>query len=116
MATGFFAAMLIIAGLVPSAYNIMSGFTLQHLRADHAKLQEERAKLDATEAELTSDTRLRALAKNLKMSEPQPEQVQTLGAPVPAQTEKSAVAAVRPQGGISLAAVSFRTADGVATR
>jgi hypothetical protein len=78
MATGFIAAMLVIAGLVPTAYNIMSGFTLQHLRADQARLVEERARVDAAEAGLLSDDRLRALAKSFKMAEPLPQQVQTL--------------------------------------
>jgi len=90
MATGFLAAMLVIAGLVPTAYNIMSGFTLQHLRADQAKLREERARLDTAEAKLLSDDRLRALAKSLKMSEPEPQQVQTLEGP--SHSDKSAVA------------------------
>jgi hypothetical protein len=78
MVTGFAAAMLVIAGLVPTAYNIMSGFTLQHLRADQARLVEERARLDAAEAKLISPERMRGLAKSLKMAEPEPQQVQTL--------------------------------------
>jgi len=81
MATGFLAAMLIIAGLVPTAYNIMSGFTLQHLRADQARLQEERARLDLAEGHLLSDDHLRALAKSLKMAEPLPQQIQPLEGP-----------------------------------
>ena len=81
MATGFIAAMLVIAGLVPTAYNIMSGFTLQHLRADQARLSEERARLDIAEARLLSPDRLRALAKTLKMAEPLPQQIQTLEGP-----------------------------------
>jgi hypothetical protein len=96
MATGFLAAMLIIAGLVPTAYNIMSGFTLQTLRADQARLQEDRARLDRTEANLLSDDHLRALAKSLKMAEPLPQQIQTLEGP--AHTDKAALAsAALPQ-------------------
>jgi hypothetical protein len=90
MATGFLAAMLVIAGLVPTAYNIMSGFTLQHLRADQAKLQEDRARLDSAEASLLSDDHLRALAKSLKMAEPLPQQVQTLEGASRANTVASA--------------------------
>ena len=90
MATGFLAAMLVIAGLVPTAYNIMSGFTLQHLRADQARLQEDRARLDSTEANLLSDDHLRALAKSLKMAEPLPQQVQTLEGASRANTLASA--------------------------
>jgi hypothetical protein len=90
MATGFVAAMLVIAGLVPTAYNIMSGFTLQHLRADQVRLQEERARLDMAEAKLLSPDHLRALAKSLKMAEPLPQQVQTLEGP--SRADKTALA------------------------
>ncbi len=90
MATGFVAAMLVIAGLVPTAYNIMSGFTLQHLRADQARLAEERARLDMAEARLLSPDRLRSLAISLKMAEPLPQQVQTLEGP--SRIDKTAIA------------------------
>src|SRR5438309_11618495 len=36
VASGFIAAMLIIAGLVPAAYNTMAGFTLESLRAQQS--------------------------------------------------------------------------------
>jgi cell division protein FtsL len=78
MATGFIAAMLVIAGLVPTAYNTMAGFTMQHLRQEQNQLREENAKLDLQEAKLLSLDRLQQLAKTLKMSEPQPTQVMTL--------------------------------------
>jgi hypothetical protein len=94
MATGFLAAMLVIAGLVPTAYNIMSGFTLQHLRADQARLQEERARLDTAEAKLLSDDHLRELAKSLKMSEPRPQQIQTLDGA--SRSDQNAVASAAP--------------------
>ncbi len=78
MVTGFIAAMLVIAGLAPMAYNTMSGFTMQHLRQEQNQLREENAKLDLQEAKLLSLDRLQQLAKTLKMSEPQPTQVMTL--------------------------------------
>ena len=78
MMTGFVAAMLVIAGLVPTAYNTTAGFTLQHLREERVQLREQKAKLDAAEAQLVSLDRLEQLAKTLKMSEPAPQQVQTL--------------------------------------
>lgn len=78
MVTGFVAAMLVIAGLVPAAYNTTAGFTLQHLRAERVQLVQQMAKLDTTEAQLVSPDRLQQLAKNLKMSEPAPQQVQML--------------------------------------
>jgi cell division protein FtsL len=78
MTIGFVAAVLVIAGLVPTAYNIMAGFTLQHLHAEQARLVEEQVRLDATEAKLLSPERMRGLARSLKMAEPEPQQVQTL--------------------------------------
>jgi len=78
MVTGFIAAMLVIAGLVPTAYNTTAGFTLQHLREEQTQLKQQKAKLEAAEAKLVSLDRLQQLAKNLKMSEPEPQQVQTL--------------------------------------
>ncbi|MBV8549892.1 MAG: hypothetical protein JOY54_01235 [Acidobacteriaceae bacterium] len=78
MITGFIAAMLVIAGLVPTAYNTTAGFTVQHLREEQARLRVEKAKLDASEAKLVSMDRMQQLAKALKMSEPTPLQVETL--------------------------------------
>jgi cell division protein FtsL len=78
MMTGFLAAMLVIAGLVPTAYNTTAGFTLQHLRGEQDQLRQQLAKLDAAEAKLVSMDRLQQLAKSLKMAEPAPQQVATL--------------------------------------
>ena len=78
MMTGFIAAMLVIAGLVPTAYNTTAGFTLQHLRQEQSQLRQQMSKLDASEGELVSLDRLQRLAKTLKMSDPEPQQVQTL--------------------------------------
>lgn len=90
MLTGFIAAMLVIAGLVPTAYNIMSGFTLQHLSSDQSRLQEDFDRLNASEAVLLSPEHLRTLAKQRHMAEPLPQQVQTLeGA---SHNDKTAVA------------------------
>jgi hypothetical protein len=78
MATGFAAALLVIAGLVPTAYNITAGFTLQNLREERVQLEQQRAKLATAEAKLVSPDRLRQLAKGLKMAEPEPQQLETL--------------------------------------
>ena len=78
MATGFVAALLVIAGLVPTAYNITAGFTLQNLREEKVQLEQQRAKLQTAEAKLVSPDRLRQLAKGLKMAEPEPQQLETL--------------------------------------
>ena len=103
VATGFVAAMLVIAGLVPTAYNIMSGFTLQHLRADQAKLLEQRTRLDMSEASLLAEDHLRALAKSLKMSEPLPQQLLTLDGA--AETDKDAMASVALPGSSNSAVI-----------
>jgi cell division protein FtsL len=76
--TGLMAAMLVIAGLVPTAYNTMAGFNLQSLRQEQAKLKQETALLDLEQAKLLSPERLEKLAKSLKMSDPVPQQVQFL--------------------------------------
>lgn len=89
MATGFIAAMLVIAGLVPAAYNTTAGFALQHLRQERAQLQEQKAKLDATEAKLVNPDRLQQLAKSLKMTEPEPQQVQMLNGTSKAEARNS---------------------------
>jgi hypothetical protein len=78
MATGFVAALLVIAGLAPTAYNIMAGFTVQNLREEQMQLEQQRAKLETVQAKLVSPDRLRQLAKTLKMAEPEPQQLETL--------------------------------------
>ncbi|MBV8829686.1 MAG: cell division protein FtsL [Acidobacteriaceae bacterium] len=78
VATGFVAALLVIAGLVPAAYNTMAGFTLQSLRQEQDKLKQQEAQLDLQEAKLLSYDRLEKLANSLKMVEPVPQQVQIL--------------------------------------
>jgi cell division protein FtsL len=78
VATGFIAAMLVIAGLVPAAYNTMAGFTLENLRQEQAKLKQQEAQLDLQQAKLVSYERLEKLAKSLKMVQPDPTQVQIL--------------------------------------
>jgi hypothetical protein len=78
VATGFVAAMIVIAGLVPAAYNTMAGFTLQNLRQEQATLKQQQASLDLQEAELLSPAHLEQLAKTLRMVEPSPQAVQYL--------------------------------------
>ncbi|MBV8864541.1 MAG: hypothetical protein JO210_03980 [Acidobacteriaceae bacterium] len=87
MMTGFIAAMLVIAGLVPTAYNTTAGFALHHLRGEQDQLRQEIAKLDATEAKLVSMDRLQQLAKTLKMAEPAPTQLDRLDGKSPTKTE-----------------------------
>jgi len=78
VATGFIAAMLVIAGLVPAAYNTMAGFSLQNLRMEQERLKQQQSRLDLKEAEMLSPIHLEQLAKSLKMVEPTPQAVQYL--------------------------------------
>ncbi|MGA8029200.1 MAG: cell division protein FtsL [Bryobacteraceae bacterium] len=78
VATGFVAAVLVIAGLAPAAYTTMAGFTLQNLRQEQQKLKQQQAQLDLEEAALLSPDRLERLAKTLNMVEPAPQQLQYL--------------------------------------
>jgi cell division protein FtsL len=78
VATGFIAALLVIAGLVPAAYNTMAGFTVQDLQAEQAKLKQQEAQLDLAEAKLLNYDRLEKLANSLKMVAPSPTQVHIL--------------------------------------
>ena len=75
---GFAAAVLVIAGLVPVAYNTLAGFTLQNLRQDQEQLKQQRTALEASEASLLSYDRLEKLAVSLGMVDPVPQQVQFL--------------------------------------
>lgn len=78
VATGFLAAMLVIAGLVPAAYNTMAGFTLQNLQQEQVHLRQQHSQLDLAEAQLLNYDRLEKLAKSLQMVDPDPTQVQML--------------------------------------
>lgn len=78
VATGFIAAMLVIAGLVPAAYNTIAGFTLQTLSQEQEKLKQQEAQLDLEQAKLLSYDRLKELAQSLRMVDPAPQQVQYL--------------------------------------
>ena len=70
--------MLVIAGLVPAAYNTMAGFTLQNLRQEQDKLKQQEAQLDLEQAKLLNYDHLEQLAHSLRMVEPVPQQVQFL--------------------------------------
>ena len=75
---GFAAAVLVIAGLVPVAYNTLAGFTLQKLRQDQAQLEQQRTELEAKEANLVSYDRLNKVAATLNLVDPAPQQVEFL--------------------------------------
>ncbi|SRR5579884_156330 len=94
---GFTAAVLVIAGLVPIAYNTLAGFTLQNLRQEQEKLKQERTMLEASEAGLLSYGRLEKLAAALNMVDPAPQQVQFLeGKSKTAEARNNLPVEVRP--------------------
>jgi hypothetical protein len=68
-----FAAMVLIAMLLPSAYGLMAGYHLSQLQIENQKLQTERARLDVQEARMLSAERLQELAKMQDFIDPAPE-------------------------------------------
>jgi hypothetical protein len=68
-----FAAMALIAMLLPSAYGLMAGYQLSQLQLENQKLTTERARLDVQEARLLSAERLQELAKRQDFIDPAPE-------------------------------------------
>jgi hypothetical protein len=68
-----FAAMALIAMLLPSAYGLMAGYQLSQLQIENQKLQTERARLDVQEARMLSAERLQELAKMQDFIDPAPE-------------------------------------------
>jgi len=74
VATAFIAAMLVIAGLVPAAYNTMAGFTIENLKQEQARLRQEQTKLEVAEANLLNVKRLDTLADKFQMDVPAPMQ------------------------------------------
>ncbi len=87
VATGFLAALLLIAGLVPAAYNTMAGFTVQSLRQEQQRLEQQQAQLDLEQAKLLNYDRLEQLANTLNMVDPVPQQVQYLESKAKADAE-----------------------------
>ena len=85
--------MLIIAGLVPAAYNTIAGFTVQSLRQEQEKLKQQEAQLDLEQAKLLSYDRLKELAESLRMVDPAPQQVQYLEGKSTAEARNSLPAA-----------------------
>jgi len=76
--TGFIAVVLVIAGLVPAAYNTMAGFTLQSLRQEQEQLKQQAAQLSFEEEKLLNPARLEKLGESLNMAEPLPQHTQFL--------------------------------------
>jgi hypothetical protein len=68
-----FAAMSLIAMLLPSAYGLMAGYQLSCLKRQQQQLVSERATLELEEARLISAERLQELARMQDFVDPAPD-------------------------------------------
>jgi hypothetical protein len=69
------ASVLLIGVLLPSAYGLMAGFTIQSLRQEGQRLVTERASLELDEARLLTPQRMEQLAKQQQFIDPPPQNV-----------------------------------------
>ena len=69
------AAMLLIGVLLPSAYGLMAGYSIQSLRLEGQRLAADQASLELREAQLLSPQRMEELAKQQQFVEPAPARV-----------------------------------------
>jgi hypothetical protein len=69
------ASVLLIGVLLPSAYGLMAGFTIQSLRQEGQRLATERASLELDEAALLTPARMEELAKQQQFVDPAPQKV-----------------------------------------
>jgi hypothetical protein len=67
-----FAAVCLIATLLPSAYGLMAGYQLSSLKQQQQLLTTERARLELEEARLMSPDRLQELARMQEFVDPSP--------------------------------------------
>jgi cell division protein FtsL len=68
-----FAAISLIAMLLPSAYGLMAGYQLSSLKKEQQHLVTERARLNLEEARLISAERLQELARMQDFVDPAPD-------------------------------------------
>jgi hypothetical protein len=68
-----FAAVSLIAMLLPSAYGLMAGYQLSTLKKEQQKLVSERTRLELEEARLISVERLQELARIQEFVDPSPD-------------------------------------------
>ena len=68
-----FAAVSLIAMLLPSAYGLMAGYQLSSLTKEQHKLVSERTRLELEEARLISAERLQELARIQEFVDPSPD-------------------------------------------
>jgi len=91
------ASVLLIGALLPGAYGLMAGFTIQSLRQEEVRLTTERSSLELQEAALISPKRMEELAQQQKFVDPAPQKIVYLennGAQVAKNSRASAAEAV----------------------
>jgi hypothetical protein len=69
------AAVLLIGVLLPSAYGLLAGFTIQSLRLEGQRLTTEQATLEVQEATLLTPERMTELARQQQFVDPAPQRV-----------------------------------------
>jgi cell division protein FtsL len=71
----FVLAMLVIALLLPTLYDLMAGYRMEALRREKERLQLESSNLQLEETKLISPARLAELARMQRFVDPAPENV-----------------------------------------
>jgi len=69
------ATVLLIGVLLPSAYGLMAGYSIQSLRREGQRLATDQASLELREAALLSPSRMQELARQQQFSDPAPARV-----------------------------------------
>jgi hypothetical protein len=90
------AAVLLIAVLLPGAYNLLAGYQVETLRQEAHRLANEGATLELQEAELLSPARMQELARIQQFVDPPPQKVVYLDGQTDAQVAQNAERHARP--------------------
>jgi hypothetical protein len=69
------AAVLLIGVLLPSAYGLMAGYSIQSLRREGQRMDADQASLELRQAELLSPARIQELARQQQFVDPPPARV-----------------------------------------
>ena len=71
--------MLLIGVLLPSAYGLMAGYSIQSLRREGQRMDADQASLELQEAGLLSPSRIQELAKQQQFVDPAAAKVHVPG-------------------------------------
>jgi hypothetical protein len=69
------ASVLLIGVLLPNAYGLMAGFTIQSLRQEGQRLANDRATLEVDEAMILTPARMAEMARQQQFVDPAPQKV-----------------------------------------